>query len=154
MDVLEKPQMITHIEKSLNYTVFDVKWMPSSAKVVVLGSHPRDTGALQVYEVSNGELKLVLEVSFFWKVYIQIMSCHDSQSEKKHSFKCGSFGATSLHKRRFATGDFGGRLNIWQVYTMYMYCGDTMVCKTMSTKQRIIWSSIGEFKCRIFRVSP
>ena len=62
MEGLEKPQIITHIEKSLNYTVFDVKWLPSSAKVVVLGSHPRDTGALQIYEVSKGELKLVGEV--------------------------------------------------------------------------------------------
>ena len=59
---MDKPQIITHIEKSLNYTVFDVKWLPSSAKVVVLGSHPRDTGALQVHEVSKGELKLVKEV--------------------------------------------------------------------------------------------
>ena len=62
MAALDKPQIITHIEKSLNYTVFDVKWLPSSAKVVVLGSHPRDTGALQIYEVCKGELKLVKEV--------------------------------------------------------------------------------------------
>ncbi len=68
MEALGKPQIIAHIEKSLNYTVFDVKWMPSSAKVVVLGSHPRDTGALQVYEISNGELKLVSEVSYFWNI--------------------------------------------------------------------------------------
>lgn len=64
MALLEKAQIITHSEKSLNYTVFGVKWVPCSAKVVVLGSHPRDTGALQVYELSKGELKLVLEVSF------------------------------------------------------------------------------------------
>lgn len=62
METLQKPQIITHIEKSLNYTVFDVKWVPSSAKVVVLGSYPRDTGALQVYEVSKGELQMVTQV--------------------------------------------------------------------------------------------
>ena len=62
METLQKPQIITHIEKSLNYTVFDVKWIPSSAKVVVLGSYPRDTGALQVYEVSKGELQRVTQV--------------------------------------------------------------------------------------------
>ena len=64
MELLEKCQIITHVEKSLNYTVFGVKWIPSSAKVVVLGSHPKDTGALQIYELSKGELKLVLEVRF------------------------------------------------------------------------------------------
>lgn len=64
MELLEKSQIITHVEKSVNYTVFCVKWIPSSAKVVVLGSHPKDTGALQVYELSKGEFKLVLEVGF------------------------------------------------------------------------------------------
>lgn len=97
VEALDKPQIIAHIEKSVNYTLFDVKWLPCSAKLVVLGSHPKDTGALQLYEVSKGELKQVLE------------------SEKRHSFKCGTFGASSLHKRRLATGDFGGRLNIWDL---------------------------------------
>lgn len=62
MEGFEKPQIIAHIEKSLNYTVYDVKWVPCSAKLVVLGSHPRDTGALQIFELSKGELKVVLEV--------------------------------------------------------------------------------------------
>lgn len=59
---LEKPQIVIHLEKHLNYTVYDTKWIPCSAKFVVLGSHPRNTGALQVYELSKGELKLVSEV--------------------------------------------------------------------------------------------
>lgn len=62
MEALEKPQIIAHIEKSVNYTLFDAKWLPSSAKIVVLGSHPRDTGALQLYEISKGKLNPVLEV--------------------------------------------------------------------------------------------
>ena len=62
MDLLQKPQIITHIEQNLNYTLFDVKWIPSSAKMVVMGSLPRDTGALQVYEISRGELEKVTEV--------------------------------------------------------------------------------------------
>ena len=66
METLDKPQIITHLEKSLNYTVYDVKWIPSSAKVVVLGSHPKGTGALQVFEISKGELKQVLEVCSVW----------------------------------------------------------------------------------------
>ena len=35
--------------------------------------------------------------------------------EKKASFKCGTFGATSLQQRHLATGDFEGRLMIWYV---------------------------------------
>lgn len=59
---LSKPQIIVHIEKLLNYTVFDAKWIPCSAKFVVVGSHPRDTGALEVYELSKGELKCISKV--------------------------------------------------------------------------------------------
>ena len=62
MEALDRPQIIVHLEKSLNYTVFDTKWIPLSAKFVSLGSHPRNTGALQVYEMAKGELKLVKEV--------------------------------------------------------------------------------------------
>ena len=38
-----------------------------------------------------------------------------TQSEKRHSFKCGTFRASSLQKRRLATGDFGGRVSIWDL---------------------------------------
>lgn len=59
---MEKPQIIAHVQKSLNYTLFDCKWIPSSAKFVVLGSNPRGTGALQIYEVSHGDVELLKEV--------------------------------------------------------------------------------------------
>ena len=62
---LSKPQIIVHIEKSLNYTVFDAKWIPCSPKFVVVGSHPRDTGALEVYELSKGELKCISKVRLY-----------------------------------------------------------------------------------------
>jgi hypothetical protein len=35
------------------------------------------------------------------------------QVEKPKAFKCGTFGASSLCDRYFATGDFEGKLNIW-----------------------------------------
>ena len=56
---LEKPQIIGHVEKSLNFTLYDTKWIPSSARFVALGSYPRNTGALQIYEIEQGDLKLV-----------------------------------------------------------------------------------------------
>ena len=62
MEGLSKPQIIGHVEKNLNLTLFDAKWIPCSAKLVVLGSHPRDTGALHIYELTKGELKLLKEV--------------------------------------------------------------------------------------------
>ena len=63
MSVWEKPQIILHIHKSVNYTVYDARWIPASAKCVVLGSQPRGTGTIQIYEIDKGELKLMKEVS-------------------------------------------------------------------------------------------
>ena len=112
MENLDKPQIITHVDKSLNYTVFDVKWIPCSAKFVSMGMHPRDTGALQVYELSKGSVVKVVEVrggdiiSWYHTGFVL-------QTEKKNSIKCGTFGAASMHQRHLATGDFAGKLNIW-----------------------------------------
>lgn len=60
----EKPQIIAHIQKSLNYTVFDSKWIPCSAKFVCMGNFARGTGVMQIYEVQHGEVQLVKEVYF------------------------------------------------------------------------------------------
>ena len=59
---MEKPQIIAHVQKNLNFTLFDTKWIPCSAKFAVLGNHPNGTGALQIYEVSHGDVKLIHEV--------------------------------------------------------------------------------------------
>ncbi|RKP19476.1 WD repeat-containing protein 92 [Rozella allomycis CSF55] len=94
---LERPQIIPHLSKSLNYSPFDAKWIPCSAKVVCLGQHPRGTGAIQIYELNGPELKLI------------------SESEKPHGFKCGTFGASSLQNRQLATGTLEGHLQVWDI---------------------------------------
>lgn len=60
---MDKPQIIAHVQKSLNYTLFDCKWIPSSAKFVILGNHARGTGAMQIYEVTHGDVELIKDVS-------------------------------------------------------------------------------------------
>lgn len=62
MSAFEKPQIITHIQKGLNYTVFDCKWVPCSAKFVTMGNFARGTGVIQLYEIQQGDLKLLREV--------------------------------------------------------------------------------------------
>lgn len=88
MDKLAKPQIICHIEKSVDYSLFDVKWIPCSAKFVVMGSRPRGTGIIQIYEVSSGELKLVKDI------------------ERSNQMNKGTFKSSSLRDRHLATGDF------------------------------------------------
>lgn len=62
MSTFEKPQIIVHIQKGLNYAVFDCKWVPCSAKFVTMGNFARGTGVIQVYEIQRGDLKLLREV--------------------------------------------------------------------------------------------
>lgn len=97
---MDKPQIIAHVQKSVNFTLYESRWIPSSAKFVILGNHARGTGALQIYEVSHGDVKLVTEV------------------EKTKALKCGTFGATSLQQRHLATGDFDGRMQIWNLESL------------------------------------
>lgn len=59
---MDKPQIILHSQKSVNYTVFDVKWIPTSAKFISLGNHARGTGALDIFEITHGDIALVSQV--------------------------------------------------------------------------------------------
>eukprot|EP00050_Salpingoeca_kvevrii_P003341 m.222667 g.222667 ORF g.222667 m.222667 type:complete len:137 (+) comp10814_c0_seq28:312-722(+) len=93
----DKPQIIEHASKSLGFTLFAAKWVPSSARFVVLGQHARGTGALHVYELERGQL---VEVT---------------KTEKPQAFKCCTFGASALEERHLATGDFAGNLMVWDL---------------------------------------
>lgn len=86
--------MIEHIHQSVNYTVFDCKWIPCSAKFVVLGSKANGNGILEIYELNEAKLEKVKELT------------------KKSAFKCGTFGAANLRNRHMAIGDFNGRLQV------------------------------------------
>lgn len=50
-----------------------------------------------MYEIAHGDVNLL------------------HQAEKSKGFKCGTFGASSLQQRYLATGDFEGRMNIWNL---------------------------------------
>ncbi|RGB25458.1 WD repeat-containing protein 92-like protein [Rhizophagus diaphanus] len=97
MTLQEKPEIFTHIKKKLSFGTYAVKWIPFSAKFVVLGQHPRGTGLFQVYELNEQELMLIKE------------------RETGGALKCGTFDASSLNARHLATGDFDGRLALWDL---------------------------------------
>lgn len=91
---MDKPQLIEHLNASLNYTIYDCKWIPCSAKFIVLGSKPNYTGIVDIYELNENELTKVNSI------------------EKRTAFKCATFGASPLHLRHLALGDFEGRLQV------------------------------------------
>ncbi|CAD7971504.1 unnamed protein product [Amoebophrya sp. A120] len=97
MDTTNSPQIILHTHEGLNFTPFEAKWVPHSARFVVLGQNPRATGALAVYELERGKVKKL------------------SETEKPKGFKCGTFGASAIEQRHLATGDYEGNLAIWDL---------------------------------------
>lgn len=97
MDAKNQPQILQHILESLNLTVYETLWVPCSARFVVLGGSARSSGIIQIYELEGPKLKKL------------------KQSEKHHTFKCGTFGASSLVERHLATGDFKGTLFLWDL---------------------------------------
>lgn len=94
LNEMDKPQMIEHIQQNVDYTIYDVKWIPCSAKFVVLGSKPNSNGILQIYELNEAKAEKIKQVV------------------KKAAFKCGTFGASSLRNRHMAIGDFEGRMQV------------------------------------------
>eukprot|EP00891_Asterochloris_glomerata_P000233 jgi/Astpho2/233/fgenesh1_pm.00010_%23_7_t len=97
IDAGDQPQILEHLCKSLVVTIYDTRWVPSSARFVALGSHARNTGCLQVWQLQENELKLAAE------------------REYSHPLKCGTFGASSLSQRHLATGNFEGKLQIFDL---------------------------------------
>jgi hypothetical protein len=87
---LDKPQILTYAEKSLNYTVHCTRWVPSSNRFITLGERPRGTGAFQIYELDGPEIKNMVD------------------SEKTAPFRCGTFNASD--SRQIAVGDFLGKV--------------------------------------------
>lgn len=95
MESLQKPQIISHVEKSVEYSVNDVKWIPATAKFVTIGGKSNGTGIVEIYSLSGEGVEKVDEFC------------------KKDQFKCGTFDASSLRNRHLATGDYTGRLQVW-----------------------------------------
>ncbi|KAG5865307.1 hypothetical protein JTB14_001446 [Gonioctena quinquepunctata] len=95
MEQLQKPQIICHNQKTLNYAIHDVKWIPCSAKFVSVGGKSNGAGIVEIYALTSEGI--------------------EKQNEfcKKDHFKCCTFEASSLRNRQLATGDFSGRLQVW-----------------------------------------
>lgn len=91
---MDKVQTLVHIEHSLNYSIYDVKWIPFTAKFVSIGSTSSGKGIIQIYELDSPKLNLVNEITL------------------ENSLKCCSFGISSAGERHLAVGDFNGKLKI------------------------------------------
>lgn len=88
------PFMFSHIKYEENFTVFDTKWLPQTAKFVAIGEKPSLTGFIKVYELNGNQINVVREISI------------------GNTFKCAAFGLTRTRTAYLAVGDFNGSLKL------------------------------------------
>lgn len=91
---MNKTQIIEHISQPVDYSIFDVKWVPSTAKFLSIGSNPNGTGVLQVLEMNENKVEPVLKLA------------------RPKALKCCSFGVSALGRSQVAVGDFFGGLHV------------------------------------------
>jgi len=96
MDTTDAPQMIEHINSSLDFTPHDTKWVPASARFICCGVSTSGTGVLNVYELSRGKLTTPQKIFDIGPI----------------GLRCATFGASNAQMRHVAVGDFGGSLSI------------------------------------------
>lgn len=97
MDTTDAPQIIEHIHKSIIFTPYDTRWIPFSARFVAMGIHANAKGALNVYQLNNGDVDLLVE------------------GKTANGIKCGTFAASSVEERHIATGDHAGKLIVYDL---------------------------------------
>ncbi|ORZ18590.1 WD repeat domain 92 [Absidia repens] len=83
------------ITKELAFTAYDVKWVPSSARICAVGATGDATGKIAIFDMDSKVLALT------------------SETETGSPFRCCTFGAADSHTRHLATGDFNGDLTLW-----------------------------------------
>lgn len=97
---MDKTFVVGHIEKTVDFTIFDTKWIPGTAKVVALGNKPNGHGILQIFQMNSGKLDVVDEFTL------------------KSRLKCASFGASPLRKTHVAIATFDGRFQMLDLERM------------------------------------
>lgn len=91
---MDKPFILCHIEKALDFTIFDTKWLPCSAKCVAVGNQSNGQGTLKLFELNNGSLSLL------------------GEHHEKAGIRNCSFGASALRESHLAITTFDGHLKL------------------------------------------
>lgn len=101
MDTINAPQVIEHQSMSLDFTPYDTKWIPGTAKYVLGGQSMKATGVMKVFKLNQEKSELELNVINC------IIKVGEGQGVRSMTFGASPFGGQSL-----AIGDFSGELRI------------------------------------------
>lgn len=91
---MDKTFVVGHIERVVDFTIFDTKWIPGTAKVIAVGNKADGTGIAQIFEMNAGRLDDVHAIV------------------TKSRLKCASFGASPLRKTHLAVATMDGQLQV------------------------------------------
>ncbi len=90
-------QIIPHLELPVEFTLFHCSWVPCSNRLVALGSKLDGRGHIAVYQMGSQKLQPL------------------GEGTTNKALKCGTFDASAIQDRYLATGDFDGRLQLWDL---------------------------------------
>lgn len=62
MDTTSAPQIIEHQSIALDFTPYDTRWVPGTAKFVLGGQTTKATGIMKVYKLNQDTCDTVLDV--------------------------------------------------------------------------------------------
>lgn len=63
MDSVNAPQIIEHQSTALDFTPYDTKWVPGSARYVLAGQTMKATGILKLFKLNQEQSELELTVA-------------------------------------------------------------------------------------------
>ena len=104
-------QISVHSSLSLDYTIHDVKWVPSSVRFCVLAAHARGTGSINIFELESHTPTIDEDIdnnngnkSSSLAMTLKQKGDHDN------ALKSCTFNASDKTEREFIAGDFNGQL--------------------------------------------
>lgn len=89
-----KPQIISHLSTTLDFTPFCTEWIPLSARITVCGSSINGNGVIEIYNINETQLNKQARYTF------------DS------AIKCSTYSASNTTDRYLTTGDYMSNLCI------------------------------------------
>ncbi|KAG0348761.1 WD repeat-containing protein 92 [Podila humilis] len=96
--------------KPIPFTGFQALWVPGTTRICTFGSSDAGFGVIQVHALASPSPSTTTPTSSqFPKLLLH------SETEKKAQFKCGTFRAGGGHPPRLVTGDFDGRVGVWDL---------------------------------------
>ncbi|KAF9388499.1 WD repeat-containing protein 92 [Podila verticillata] len=109
------PKITQVASKPIPFTGFQALWVPGTTRVCTFGSSDAGFGVIQVHALSTSSSTSKSPIVGGATTSQTPKLILHSETEKKSQFKCGTFRAGGSHPPRLVTGDFDGRVGLWDL---------------------------------------